>query len=317
MDNKIDIQEEILLHIDSERTRAHTIEWSRLKIIGDSLQELILSIAEANAGYSIDKANESLILEAMPFKEGSYVPAFKIKGDSMSFFEDNVLDDINSDFNKIAEIAGKGQYGKILDLYPKKEAGATVGEALYKFHNSFDGMPVSFAEAKNGKIKDLYPVKQFKRVDKLLIAQYLPDKKRHKSLIIKEGLAKVRISKFEDGRISRKITEFYPNTDAVASIKLENIAFNDRHYVFNSPLFLEEGSEESFPYLKSEILDIYANGDNIDEALADFYEDFDYLYRRLFELSDNELGEKMLKAKRYLELTVKNIENVSTESNES
>lgn len=46
----VDLTKELLLHIQGEKTKKHTIPWDVLRNVGDKLQSLILTLAK----YSLD-----------------------------------------------------------------------------------------------------------------------------------------------------------------------------------------------------------------------------------------------------------------------
>ena len=52
------------------------------------------------------------------------------------------------------------------------------------------------------------------------------------------------------------------------------------------------------------MLDIFAQGENLQEAEQDLFDQFDFTYRRLLEIDDSKLSHHLLDAKKYITLIV-------------
>lgn len=80
-------------------------------------------------------------------------------------------------------------------------------------------------------------------------------------------------------------------------------------YKLHTPLLLRVEKEDEIFIVQNEMLDLYASGDTIDEAEHDFYNEFDASYQLLNNLSDKELSDSLLRAKRMMNNYVKEIIN--------
>lgn len=93
----------------------------------------------------------------------------------------------------------------------------------------------------------------------------------------------------------------------VLSIAPTQIVTDDKTYILHNPLLCSVTKEDGNFIIENEILDIYAVGENIDEAEIDFYNEFDASFQLLNGLLDNDLSDTLLRAKTIMNAYVKEI----------
>jgi hypothetical protein len=68
--------------------------------------------------------------------------------------------------------------------------------------------------------------------------------------------------------------------------------------------------EEGNFIVENEMLDLYASGKTIDEAEHDFYNEFDASFKLFNNLSNDELSDRLLRAKNMMNAYVKEITEI-------
>jgi len=91
----------------------------------------------------------------------------------------------------------------------------------------------------------------------------------------------------------------------VLSYAPETIEINGTKYTLNYPLRCLFEKEDDHFIIKNELLDIYAVGDDEEEAKKDFCEEFDYLYRTLNSLDNDKMTSRLQKIKLFINHYVK------------
>jgi hypothetical protein len=82
------------------------------------------------------------------------------------------------------------------------------------------------------------------------------------------------------------------------------IVFGEKDYELRFPIYCELIHEENGYVLQNNELGIYVLGENIEEAQKSFFEEFDYIYERYNELSEEQLTADVLSIKKFLNLIV-------------
>jgi hypothetical protein len=111
------------------------------------------------------------------------------------------------------------------------------------------------------------------------------------------------------GRTSKIVSEIFQDNDATLSLKLSKIETGNRVYLFNYPVLFQISQEGNGTIIESEQLDIYAAGKTITEAKNELSNQFDHSYGRLNELNDDQLSQKLLLVKEYLNFIIKTVSN--------
>jgi hypothetical protein len=85
------------------------------------------------------------------------------------------------------------------------------------------------------------------------------------------------------------------------------ISINDRNYTLSYPLLSSFEKEGENYVIKNPMLDIYATGKSEEDAEIDFNEEFDYLYKRLNSLQDENMNKHFKTIKLFINNIVKNV----------
>jgi hypothetical protein len=107
---------------------------------------------------------------------------------------------------------------------------------------------------------------------------------------------------------SAKIQERYPTQQYSLAYAPRAISVNSNTYMLSYPLRCLFEKEDGYYVITSEQLDIIGTGLSKEEAEANFNEEFDYLYRRLNSLDENQLSDRMLRIKTTLNNFVKAVQ---------
>ena len=105
-------------------------------------------------------------------------------------------------------------------------------------------------------------------------------------------------------KISFRTIEAYPNRKVMLSYAPEVIVYKDCVYQLRNPLSCTFEKVDNFYSIKNDILGIIGVGDTEDEAEVNFSEEFDFIYNRYNELTDNEMTERIRFIKSFLNYMV-------------
>lgn len=109
----------------------------------------------------------------------------------------------------------------------------------------------------------------------------------------------------KNGHENTEILEEYSDKKASLSYAPNIIVCGKNVYVLNYPLrCLLEKEEESYMII-CEMLDIIGTGLSIDEAEESFAQEFDYIYQRYNQLSNDKLTKRLQEIKTILNIIVK------------
>ena len=84
----------------------------------------------------------------------------------------------------------------------------------------------------------------------------------------------------------------------------DKISYADNSYVLKFPIYCEMIHDEDIYFLENSELGIYVSGESLEEAQQAFFEEFDYIFQRYNELSDEQLTDDVLSIKSFLNLIV-------------
>lgn len=310
----VNLQDEILLQVDGEEEKSHTLSWELLKKIGDNTQRLI----DVIVNYSLEEnkiPQEYTKLLFVGFYPGSAIPAWKLpEAPNLLFPVEKEFDKLNADIGFVLNSLNRGNFKAIADKYNEPLVKNTVIDAVYNFTNSVGSKQFRVVK------KDASTKKGFKTLAK--IRRMTIDHKNQLYEKVKteansvtneklEGVAKVKIYKKKDGKLSSKTSQFYIEKEAGLAVKFDSIQFNNRLYTLSGEAtFSLLNPEKTIYIIESPLLDIYAYGNSIIEAEEDLFNQFDYTYTRLTNIEDSQLSEHLLKAKRFITLLVESVKEV-------
>jgi hypothetical protein len=303
----VDIENGLAIRVDGELGKFHTLPVDTLIDIGKNLQALVQSIVKAESGVSSSDLDNYKI-ELADFKPGSAIPVFKLTQritptiTSVSGQRREVVNKLNA----ILDISDRETYNDIAHLYPLSKERDDILDNIYKFTNSFENAPVEFGSLKEGKFQKTFVLHKLSKKQKEKLISGV-NKDEDDSNNIEKGLALIDIH--TKGKKKRTtIKSIVKKTDNHSlSYSPDSITLDRRKYVLNYPLRCSYEIEDESIVIKNEFLDIYAVGSDEDEAKSDFAVEFDYLFRRLNELKDTEIGVALLKVKDFLKLYVRTV----------
>ena len=303
----IDLEKGISLKIEGELGKFQTLSIESLIKIAESLQELVMSIAKYDlpANESIDLNNFKL--ELTDFQKGSAIPSFALTQRIQPVLADyeNQRVEVTRKLNSLFEISHKGNYSDLRDLYPEHFKRNEIVEKLYGFTTSFKDSPVSIFEKGNiNEDSERYTIKKFKPSTKKSLIVAVKEVKKEK--FEEKAFARIKVTK-SGGKTTNRIEEVISTAKHSLSYSPEVINVNKKQYILNFPLRCLFAKEDDFYVINNEQLDIIGTGLTQDDAEQNFNEEFDFLYKRLNSLEDNQLNKRLLRIKRVLISFVKQV----------
>ena len=96
--------------------------------------------------------------------------------------------------------------------------------------------------------------------------------------------------------------------EAILSLKFDRIETDKRVYSlsYEAIFTITEDSKKGIS-IENPMLDIYASGNNMNEAEQDLFDQFDYTYQRLNQFADTKLSKHLLVAKKYINTIVEKV----------
>jgi hypothetical protein len=289
----------IKLKIEGELGKNNTIPISTFVKIAQSLQKLVLSIAKtsipSNELDDLGKFN----LELSGFEKGSVVPSFifpnTVSQTTTPYHAQKKL--VADDLRKLMSLSDSGNYYGLRDLYKDPSERNQIVESLYDFRSSFGSSPVSMSIGSNS-IK--YRLKKFSAEAKksLISNTFKSDNEKTEEDV--PGM--VRITTNKVGHTVRRIQETYSKDNHALSYSPEIISVNGKTYTLVYPIRCSLEKEEDYFVVEHEQLDIIGTGLTQSDAEVSFNEEFDFLYRQLNSLEDNQLSKRL----RFIKLALNN-----------
>lgn len=304
---KSNITNGIYIRVQGEDGKTQAIPWEVLKKMGDHLQNLIHNLAKYNSETVSNADKDSFTIELFDFKPGSAVPAFRLrKAPQISLFNPDDQAFVAKELDEILQLNAENKFNKLNERIKDEVLREEIAKDLFGFTNASPHSPVAIVKpTKDHKFRKIYDVPKVKvstyqsvvnNSNKVL--QYKAPKQREE-IVAKISFAPKGIKK-------AKVEQLYGKNSEVGYSPRE-ITSSKNSYVLHSPLSSRQYMEDKYYVIENDLMDLYATGETIDEAEINFNEEFDHKYQRLNELKDNELSERLIRAKTYLNLIVKEI----------
>jgi hypothetical protein len=307
------LEEGLFLQVDGEEEKNHSISWDLLKKIGDNTQALITKLAK----YSLEETpfdEESVKLDFVGFHPGSAVPQFRVHDavQSNMFPVKKVYKTLNADFTFVVSHLADGNFQAIADRYTEPSVKNDIIETVYEFSNSVGTKPFRVVrpnkQSKNGfrsvaKLRPITPV-----VKKMLrVSEDQGISKKAGVIDSIEAIGKVSIKTTPTGKKTTKLGHLYTQKEAALSLRFDSIETNKRTYILAGEILFNINEDKKSVSIESPLLDIYAFGQNEEEAKNDLSEQFDYTFQRLNDIEDTKLSAHLLKAKQYINIIVERV----------
>lgn len=308
MQNKIN--ENINLQISGEIGQYNSLPIDYLVDISKKLQTLLQTIAKLNVS-EFDTINlDNFKIELSGFKTGSAVPQYSFTNRIQNTLNDVSIQRalVKDKFEELLEVADSGQYEQIKKLYPDGFRRNEIVDDLYNFTSSFGDSPVKivniFKEGIETKIVPIYNIKKFKKEQRDQLKVNLIE---NNTVSIAENISykKVKTITKTNGHKSSKTLEEYSIKNAGLSYSPEVIICEGRVYELTCPLRCLLEKEDDFYTIVCELLDIVGTGLSIEEATESFAQDFDYIYKRYNQISNDNLSTRLQTIKTIINLIVK------------
>lgn len=308
----VDLTKELLLHIEGEKTKKHTIPWDILRNVGDKLQSLILTLAKYSLAEGDVTTLENFTLEFTGFYDGSATTGFALNTQPIPTLynsDKKIKEALSSDFSKVMYLVDKGNFKQITDSYNTDEVSNDVITKVFDFTNSAGAAPVQIVKRKVKGIgyTKVYNIRKLSRkgYDQLYV------KTKETNLITKRpdqtAVGKVILRQGKTGKISKKLSEIYMENDAVLSLKIDHIVTLIRRYELNTPIYFQFYQEGKGIVIENEQFDLFAAGKNLEQAKQDLNNQFDHTYKRLNELKEDQLSDRLVAIKKYYNFIVKKV----------
>ena len=308
----IDLTKGLCIKIEGEIGKFQSLPIETLIKIGQSLQDLINNIAryDISSNQGIDLNNFKI--ELTGFGKSSAIPEFAFTKRIQPTINDYTKQrkTVNNKLGELFAVSDKGDYFEIKDIYPDNYKRNIIVENYYSFMNSFNQSPVSIVTSINGeKSETVYRFNRFKKATKDKLITDIKDSKPEALHEIGYGKVKRTI---KDGIVERsRVVEYYQPNEAILSHSPEIINLPDKQYILSSPLLCKFEKEDDYYIIKNEMIDIIGTGLTIDDAEANFNEEFDYIYKRYNSLPNKKLSDRLIKIKKILNLIVEKIEIIN------
>lgn len=311
--NAIDLQEEILLQVDGEEEKKHTLSWELLKKIGDNTQNLIDTLVKVSTEENKIPAELTKLI-FVGFYPGSAIPAWKLPNfPNLMFPVEKEVKQLNSDLGFVLGSLNSGNFKAIADNYTEPSVKNLVIDAVYDFSNSVGTKPFRVVKRDETTKSGFKPVARIRKMTTDHKNQLYSKIEKGTSKIKEEtieAVAKVQVYKNKKGKLSGKKLQFYTEKNAALSIKIDHIETEKRVYLLQGEqsFSLIIPQKNSF-IIESDLLDIYAVGETFKAAEEDFSHQFDYTYQRLTQIEDSKLSNHLLKAKKFITLLVDTVKD--------
>ncbi|MES2327956.1 MAG: hypothetical protein V4539_00045 [Bacteroidota bacterium] len=299
------IIEGVYIRVGGNAGKTNGLPWHILENMFDHLQVLISLLAKYELETSSSPNLKEFEIELYDFKPGSAVPAFRLSPKSQSNLFP-ILEEqkevVAKKFDELMSYANSGSYEDFFKQDQLPEIRYDIAEELYGFIRSAENSPLSIVKPnnENKEFVEIYKVPKFTKQQ----AEYLlkPKVRRSKSEEPENILALVqRIGK------RKTIIDLYENKDTMLSIAPLTIIGENQTYVLHTPLVCIVHKEDGNFIIENDMLDLYAAGESIDSAEHDLYREFDESFQLLMRLADEELSERLLRAKIMMTSYIKEI----------
>jgi hypothetical protein len=295
----------VYLRVGGDAGKTNGLPWNILENMFGHLQELISLLAKYELETAQSPNLKDFEIELYDFKPGSAVPAFRL----VPKIQTALLPIINEQKNVVAQkfdqlmsYANDGAYEKFFSPEQLPEVKHDIAEELYGFILSTGNSPISIVKPVNGngQFKENYKVPKFTKHQSETLLK--PKVRRAKGLEPEQIFALIqRVGK------KRTIVDLYENKDTILSVAPLNIIGENKIYHLHTPLLCTVHKEDGNFIIENEMLDLYAAGENIDDAEHDLYKEFDESYQLLNSMPDSQLSERLLRAKKMMSSYIKEI----------
>lgn len=293
----------IYVRVGGPAGHTNGIAWHMLENMFGHLQELINLLAK----YELETDNSPNIkafeLELYDFQPGSAIPAFRIRRNEQYELYPVVNEQkqvVAAKFDKLMALANDHKYDEFFPEGQLLDVTYDIAEELNGFILAAENSPLSIVKPKEGIISEIYKVPKFSVAQS---QRLLRPKIRRKNLDAPEQIVGIiqRVGK------RRTIVDLYENKDTIVSIAPSQIILEDKIYHLHTPLLCTVSKDEGNFIIENDMLDLVAYGQTLDEAEHDLYAEFDSSFELLNGLRDEDLSERLLRAKIMLNNYVKEI----------
>jgi hypothetical protein len=304
---KANILEGVYIRVGGNAGKTNGLAWHILDNMFSHLQELIELLAKYELETDGSPHLEEFEIEIFDFKPGSAVPAFRIVPKAQQELIPIVTEQklvVAKKFDELMSYANEGTYENYFSAQQLLDVRYEIAEELYGFILSAENSPISIVHPINGNgdYNEIYKIPKFtkQQSDYLLKPKV---KRKHSEPEQLLGLIQ-RTGK------RKKIIDLYENKDTILSIAPLQVVVENKTYYLHTPLLCTVHKEEGNFIVENEMLDLYASGATIDEAEHDFYNEFDASYKLLNNLSNDELSDRLVRAKNMMNAYVKEITEI-------
>lgn len=304
---KTNLEKGLSIKIEGELGKFQTLPIEALIKIAQNFQKLVHSIAELEIQTEGGIDLENFNVEISDFKKGSVIPEFiltpRIKYTTGNDVEKQ-RDFVSGRVDKLLSIVNIGNYLELKKEYPEPYKRNIIVEGLFGFTASFGNAPVSFGSTTKGnKFKQAYKLHKFKEPVKKSLISEIKEIRKEESIFITKAVGNIEVKR-KDGKLQTKVTNFFEDKHADLSYCTDTIVHRETVYELYSPLRCKFHKEDDYFLIESEQLDIIGTGLTKDEAEKNFAEEFNYIYQRYNELTDNKLSDKIKRIKKILQAIV-------------
>ena len=296
---KLNFREGIFIEIGGELGRYNTLPVDDLVKIAASLQSLVLSLAQFNLSTNTAVDLSNFKIELKDFQKGSAVPCFAFTQRVALTISDVQVqrDSIVEQFSQLMAVSDSSDYMKLQESLPLPVIRNEIVEKLYNFTNSFGNSPakiVNYLSPEN--VEEIYCIHRLKAHVKDKLITKIEEPSNIMLATVEEGVAKIEI-RTKAKKITSKIVEIYKDQEASLSCVFTEIAYLNTIYHLHSPLLCSLSKDEDYYIIKNDMLDIVSAGVSRQEAEMEFFQDFDYSYRRYNSIDDSNLSERIVRIK--------------------
>ena len=294
---ELDLNKGLDIRITGEVAKNNTLPVDYLIEISKNLQELVLNLATYDNEGAESIVKDNFKLEFSAFVVGhSVIPEYTfapVVQTNMHADISNQRNNINNKFEKLIQLSDTNNYADLNKIYPNPIIRNYIVNSLFNFIGSFKNIPVDIV-TKNGDntYKTLYKINKFNTDTKKRLLTEIIEPEDIKEY---DGVGLVHVST-KKGKEKRTVKDVF-SPDMSLAYYTKFIEFMGTLYKFKYPLYSYFSKEDVYYIIINEQLDITATGKDEMEAKVNFAEEFDHIYKRYNELTNEQLSPRILAIK--------------------
>jgi len=289
---KMDLTDGICFEFGGELGKFNSLPLDFLIRFAGDFQNLIDTLVRYDLPQDEAVDPDNFRIELVDFKAGSAIPKLAFTRRAQDTIGNNLRDHkqvINDSLANLLSIAGSGDYTKIRDLYPDSHTRSPITASLYDLIHGIGTTPTTVGSFNDDSetFHPVYKLNKFKESvrDSLITTEMVQEPEKETDLAV----GRIRVST-RYGKKKNRIIEVYSGKNMSLEYAPREIKTSERCYTLKQPIRCLFEKEKDYFVIQSELLNIIGTGYSQDEAVSSFSDEFDYVYQRFNELTDDQLS---------------------------